>query len=511
MRHQEPLLRRGARGQALVLAALSLLLLALMMAFSFSLSHALREKTRLQQHSDALAYSMATLEARALNYFAVTNRSMAASYVAMNSAHAYMAAASGNSVIMHAGKQNFYRIGAYEAALCVTSFTHCEHALHAFVIARLFRYEARNHERKIRSVEPNFTALIQALDQMVDVIHQSQRVVLTSTLQAVKDGSSYGLHQLRQINAPEASLLESGIGALNAAEFACAIDGMPCTLPGKAPSTPRGRHALVMTEVANASRLKWPTRRREHFFPSYLTARARNQVVWLFQAPFPLSFTSSHRGSSKTVQWPGHHAAHGGWSDDNEGRTILGEEHGKLTSVWRHFLFSTHSYSVEISSNAYGGQHAPSAAHAGKHLFEGVNARELLECASEGNCFMKYRSDPDPKHDFGQPRVYSYVTGKLRMGSVDRAPWELNEAATLRFQHGEQEGTVRLAPDEGAAASKALVYYHRLGDWQEQPNMFNPFWRSKLHPFSPQEASQILSNAGHGDGAAIATTPYLPL
>ena len=107
--HQQVLKTKRARleaprGQALVLAALSLLLLGLMVALSFGLSHALRGKTRLQQHSDAMAYSMATVEARSLNYFAVSNRAMAASYVAMNSLHAYMAASTVTSSMLDQGE-----------------------------------------------------------------------------------------------------------------------------------------------------------------------------------------------------------------------------------------------------------------------------------------------------------------------------------------------------------------------------------------------------------------------
>ena len=28
----------------------------------------------------------------------------------------------------------------------------------------------------------------------------------------------------------------------------------------------------------------------------------------------------------------------------------------------------------------------------------------------------------------------------------------------------------------------ARAYYHRPGDWREQPNFFNPFWGAKLEP-----------------------------
>lgn len=35
------------------------------------------------------------------------------------------------------------------------------------------------------------------------------------------------------------------------------------------------------------------------------------------------------------------------------------------------------------------------------------------------------------------------------------------------------------------AVARALAYYHRPGNWQEPPNFFNPFWRAKLAPIEP--------------------------
>src|SRR5688500_12000722 len=113
---------------------------------------------------------------------------------------------------------------------------------------------------------------------------------------------------------------------------------------------------------------------------------------------------------------------------------------------------------------------------------------------------MQYRHNPDADEDFGQPKVYSYVTQQLRQGTVDRAPWQLNEDAELSWDDGDgEDGKLTLAPGDGAGLSKALVYYHRLGDWQEQPNMFAPYWRAKLHPFNQQEMALVLAAAGNSD------------
>jgi hypothetical protein len=82
---------RRTTGQVMVLGCVTLLTMALMLMLSFNLTNAIHEKIRLQSHSDAMAYSIAVVEARSFNYFAYTNRAEAAAYVTMCTLHAYMA------------------------------------------------------------------------------------------------------------------------------------------------------------------------------------------------------------------------------------------------------------------------------------------------------------------------------------------------------------------------------------------------------------------------------------
>jgi hypothetical protein len=503
-----------------VLAALSLLLLALMVALSFNLSHALRGKTRLQQHSDALAYSMAILEARALNYFAVSNRAIAASYVAMNSLHATQAAASVTAEMMRAARTNFYVIAALEFAQCPPkSYQHCRHAYQALRIARKFSRESSQYERKIRELEGPFNEAVGSLDRMMDDLHQSQRRVFEETRKALKDGTSLGLGRLKAVNTrmsagerPRgrlASDLHPAVGAMNALEFSCAIDGMPCASREKPRDSALVARARVMTEVANASRPDWPANRGGAVLPKHLHPRFLDDLMRNIQGD-GASMPRGHAGTAKTVQRRGRSGLHGGQARDNAGKVSAADEHGGLFSQWKDGAFYS-NYSAEIASDADGGFHR--RAHRGRHdRFQGVYTRELMACARQGHCFMKFRADPSPEHDFGQPRVYSYVTQALRVGDVKEAPWELNRSARVRLRHGHQgEARVDLAADEGAGLSKALVYYHRLGDWREQPNLFSPFWRAKLHPFRPVEAARVLESAGNTDAAELARTRGLPL
>lgn len=514
MPNHQPLLKRSRsrapRGQALVLAALSLLLLGLMVALSFGISHALRGKTRLQQHSDAQAYSMAIVEARSLNYFAVSNRAIASSYVAMNSLHAYMAASTVTSSMLSQGKDNFVAIAVIELVLCLpcpwtgSACKHCKDAAEAYKISKKFDKKRKEFDKEIKNVDKRFDDAVRALDLMVDAIHASQQQVFAQTTALLSNGTASNMSKLKEANAKEASNLNSAVGGLNAGEFSCAIDGMPCVLPGKPGNSARTARAKVMTEVANASRPEWPATRGRGVM-TYLHPQFMKDLMNGIQGS-GISFVTGHDGTAKTIQNASKGDVESGQTSNNEGRVSGADEHGRLTSQWRHGIW-TGTYEASVFSGKSANGHNPSSAHmSGRHdKFEGVYTKDLMMCAAGGNCFMKFRADPDPTRDFGQPHVYSYVTMKMRVGDVKKAPWELNSNSEVKFTHGEYgTGKIKMAPDEGAAISNALVYYHRLGDWQEQPNMFNPFWRAKLHPFTSNQAAAVLTAAGNTDAAQLA-------
>ncbi|MDF1562963.1 MAG: pilus assembly protein TadG-related protein [Deltaproteobacteria bacterium] len=80
-------------GQAIVIAALGLLLLAFAVLGTATLGNSIQEKVRLQNTADAAAYSMAALEARTFNFYAFTNRTMVSHYVAIMTLQSYIAVA----------------------------------------------------------------------------------------------------------------------------------------------------------------------------------------------------------------------------------------------------------------------------------------------------------------------------------------------------------------------------------------------------------------------------------
>ncbi len=501
--------------QALVLGALSMFIIAMMLIMSFNVTQAVHEKIRIQQTSDALAYSMAVQEARALNYFAYSNRAIAATYAAMTSVHAYYASMIVTADMLAAARINFFIIAGIEFALCCactwcSCFSHCIHGFQAIRIAFKFGREKRKYERKIRSMEPKFNRIVKALDFMVDNIHAAQLEMLGQTVAALSNTRSR-FDEIWNQNAPQAEDLPSGVVLLNLKELGCALEGVPLPCAGGPGETPRRNRAKVMTVTANATRPKWATTRKPGSpFPFHLGPRFLADLMNRIQGN-GISIPLGHKGTAKVVDRKSKSALHSTRKGE-DGKVVGADEHGWLLSYWKHGV-GFFPYSAEIYSDKQSGKHKPRGGHRGKHgEFEGVQAKN--RCILKGNCFIKFRASPDKDDDFNQPRVYAYLAQDLSLTRKGHRPkgWNPNDTGAVNLTHGAQgTGTLRFRPDRGRAVSKALVYYHRLGEWREPPNLFNPYWRAKLHPFKKSEAALVLGFARDTEGAGLALVPRVPV
>jgi hypothetical protein len=109
---------------------------------------------------------------------------------------------------------------------------------------------------------------------------------------------------------------------------------------------------------------------------------------------------------------------------------------------------------------------------------------------------------------FGQPVVYYAGSTDLRANDINqRGPWEINPNGPININVGGEggAGSVQLFDgNPGEAVSKAIVYYHRFSDWNEAPNLFNPYWRAKLDSFDGLAEAAIVTGAmGDASGAAL--------
>jgi len=121
--------------------------------------------------------------------------------------------------------------------------------------------------------------------------------------------------------------------------------------------------------------------------------------------------------------------------------------------------------------------------------------------------FMEYNISTNPKESltvgpYGQPIVFAKASASLRVSDQGKTggPWEINpNGVSIDVGGGAQgKGKVVIGDDraDAEAISKALVYYHRIGDWREPPNLFNPYWRAKLEPWTEVDLPEAMTLAG---------------
>ncbi len=384
---------------------------------------------------------------------------------------------------------------------------------------------ADNKEQDVQGLESYFRRAMQFLEWTVNSIHFAQLSAITKTVNILRGadldilrGSAGNLETLdgnATYVAPHASALPAGVGAMNVYQFACAIEKPPLlsfTAFG-CPSVKRKNRSKVMTEVANATRPDWPAKRP--FFPYHINILFL--MDFMFDTPDGgISIPLMHNGTAKLVDSTSRGQLEDG-KHGREGKVVGADEHGMVFSFKDHAAMIL-PYEATIFSDKNGGKHTPNGAHDGnKHEFDGVNAKEGFSCLFNNNCFIKFRANDKNDKEWGQPNVYSFTSQELdKWGSGNaKNPWELNDKGSLKLTHG-GNGTAEMSfkPGKGYAMSKAMVYYHRLGDWREQPNLFNPYWRAKLHPFDKWEAAGVLAASGDGDAAKwglLAATGMVPL
>jgi hypothetical protein len=128
-----------------------------------------------------------------------------------------------------------------------------------------------------------------------------------------------------------------------------------------------------------------------------------------------------------------------------------------------------------------------------------------------GGCFMNFRmagkSTPtDDDTDYGMPATYGGMSQDLRViKGGGKGAWEIDGKGEVQMVGSTKK--FKYVPGENAyAVAKGKTYFHQLGQngWQAPPNLFDPFWRAKLHPFLRKELSESLSEAGDGPGQSVA-------
>ncbi len=477
--------RRLARGQTLPLACISLIFMALMTLLSFNIANVIHEKIRLQNYSDAQAFSMATIEARTFNYLAYSNRASAAAFVTIASLHGFYAVANTAPQLLKAAAMAMGIEALAELAVCVASWGTapcCSHIATAAAMVPQFINDANDAEDTLEGWEQPFNRAVKGLWDAVQLIHLEQEIVLGSTAMKLQQGFGDALKGTMR----NAAQLPAGVGMLNMRNMYCSTEGsMADMCSARTNETDR---AKLFTEIINASRPR---------FSHHIGQMGLDYLPFIGQ-----------KWSDLTYSIPAFYGGEHALADDSCSPEVGAEGQlacGTVTPVVG-FVGSAEDLpgvgvmgGTEIYSDENGGDHSPSGAHSGQHdEFKGIP-----RCVQDKNCFVNFRGDPDDEKTWGMPSAFAYYQAdlSLRPKQASKRPWVLGDDGRISLDMGGEfngeTGMLQMTPTRtGAAMSRALVYFHAPGKWARPPNFFDPFWHSKLHPFDTASMTQVLGASG---------------
>jgi hypothetical protein len=508
--------RARTRGQVMVLGCVALLVMALMLMASYSVTNAIHEKIRIQSHADAQAYSVAVVEARAFNITAHYNRAIAAGLVAQMSLHSWMAIATADLETLATGFEIMMAIAGLETLLGCYPPTgvvvHCPCVAEALLDAGKFETAKWEWADKLEGLESKFNDGVADITDMVNSMHKSQKRVLKNAKDEIPSSGSV-LAALKKVNAPRSEYITDFDGP-NGADFACALEGSDfdgdCSGDRNRSKASMSDRSKVISSVANAAR---PLFDRANVGASMVDATSQFNTP---SADVPkdclTSGTWKHEFMTRTRSGEGTDSDS---SAGQEAKNIGGGTYGSAGTVtgFHHIPIMVLPIGGGIYSDENGGSH--SEGHSAQHdKYKGTNQGSTDPC-KDTNCFVNFRGLPDAAKDFGQPTTLGGVTQDVRLfkgkgggyGEGKNAPWALNTNMKLKIEIVKGDAaTIDYTARNGGKAyalAKGKAYYHQLGNWTVAPNLFDPFWRAKLHAFERSEFKKIIDMTGDSDGQQI--------
>ncbi|HLK99522.1 MAG TPA: pilus assembly protein TadG-related protein [Myxococcaceae bacterium] len=506
------------RGQTMILGVVALLVLALIVFVTFNVTVAVQQKVKLQNYADAKAFSMAVAEARTLNYMAYTNRAIASAYVGMANVHAYMSEAAMMADLKLAGATIMAAIAGQETSQCLCCLgapccaDHCYHAFEATTnsVAMFIDWVSGSMGNKVKELDGPATDTLGALNTHITTIHAAQTLAKTSIITLLTNGE---MGQLKSQNMMKADRVTNDATLVRAAN----------TLQwNKVFYDSETNKKRIMAEIANASRTDFAWSRKGTpglaLFPSPWIADNMKGSVWMgpdgnwavVQLP-----NTQWTGSGRTAFTEDGFGGFGSFRADastsnNSGRALSSFDWGTITGTWRHGVgaFTLPTGAPFLNSSIQSGENGNShSAGFITDIFNNPHNGSDHNMDIDMSRFVEFDIGTD--YPFNQPSVYAAVSTDARVNEYGRrGPWEVkkDQSGVVTMQGvGNTDGRLAIANNNTTKAfSKAMVYYHRVGDWADYPNLFNPFWRAKLEPLSQGEVATVLGSFDT-DAAAVAT------
>jgi hypothetical protein len=448
---------RAARGQALVLLGLTLLLLALAAFFTIGLGVRIKERLELQTLADTAAYDNAVATARTFNSIAVVNRTEWSLLVAQSAAQSYLSWSTaylaaldgvGDAMSGNAGCGGVRALVASERERVEQVFL----AQEPRAFAELLRL-ADAQEKLLRD------------DARLDYRHLEELVGKEKVAEAVIDAAA-GASPWRV--KPERARRRFNTGQLDPDcmhGVACDIAAQDFEQYRRNWTIMRHQHELFMGTRGDPftvgrrggdvlAALSW----QQDMGSSY-----RSSVLFIHSADFALG--------------PGN-AVYPRMMPDS----AMSDDHGRLV-VDAPLCFAAGPREIRI----------------GVELKNGAVAGENVHTWTAGGVTRHCPLEHDRSHtlpDLGQQKAWPLIIdlndhhGDAE-GLIDEQPTNRVELSRdyaegpadpwdLRFGWGGRRYDSTAKGTAQRAVARGLAYYHRGGDWEETANLVNPFWQATL-------------------------------
>ena len=124
------------------------------------------------------------------------------------------------------------------------------------------------------------------------------------------------------------------------------------------------------------------------------------------------------------------------------------------------------------------------------HFEPGQYQQECQPDQNDGVLADDETSAPRARYEFNQPSTWVYLhktaaevrnAGNTDQGMGTNSPALVTASGKVDFKFSPTTGGLDANFTNGiTAVARGQTYYHRPGNWSEQPNFFNPYWRPRL-------------------------------
>ncbi|MCX7943044.1 MAG: Tad domain-containing protein [Deltaproteobacteria bacterium] len=500
-------------GQAIVLAAVGMLVMALSVLMTAFWGYAVYEKIKLQNNADSTAYSLAVMEARVLNYIAYLNRAMIANYVrliAMQSLISYVTWLEAVSARVHDILYNTIYGFPCQGCLCTCIKACAGICCNSGLVAASMPFATLTNVfgQILNTLDNLWPTLKNAVNIANNAFSNAQAILVNLIYVSFLDAQ----RKLIEKNDPEINLsLLSVISPLiNSVIWMKALK--------KAESSDK----RMFSSIVNATRWNDKQTNRKDIVPVG-GAQFSGGGVGVLNKEGQTKLIDSLSKNIISSNFQGESQA----KNEIEGimyqRSVFPDgavlaSFDKTSSPLMDGMCNTNSVEVFVldadkgahkrlstffqKATYCGGCSMPIPANLDGQSFLRKTKIEVDNTDMKHNNFVKipnfyvFNIDENPDTYFGQPIVFTFLNKppeRFKMKPVYRKSTIMgdNYSANIDTRMGEK-GVLTSGLLRGLnAMSLAQVYYHRPYTWKEHPNLFNPYWRARLIAFGERDGKLL--------------------